>query len=138
MIWKSDKTELPSNKTGCLARVGKLFQKLEKDQELFSAYNKIMKDQESEGIIEEVNCKGNGKVFYLPHKPVIRQNAESRKIRIVYDAVARENNEARWLNECLETGPPLQNMIWDIITRNWLRTITVAGDLKQAFLQIRV
>ena len=138
LIWKSDKTELTSTKPGGLTRLGKLVQKLEKDQELFSAYDKIMKDQESGGIIEEVNCEGNGKVFYLPHKPVIRQNAESRKIGIVYDEAAREKSEARWLNEFLETGPPLQNMIWDIITRNRLRTIPVAGDLKQAFLQIRI
>ena len=40
-----------------------------------------MKHQESEGIIEEVNCEGHGKIFYLPHKPVIRENAESTKIR---------------------------------------------------------
>ena len=50
----------------------------------------------------------------------------------MYDAAARENNEARSLKECLETGPPLQNMIWDIIAKNRLRPITVAGDLKQA------
>ena len=138
LMWKSGETVLPNNRMGSLARLGKLVQKLEKDPELFSAYDKIMKDQESEGIIEEVNCEGHGKVFYLPHKPVIRENAESTKIRIVYDAAARENNEANSLNDCLETGPPLQNMIWDIIARNRLRPITVAGDLKQAFLQIRV
>ena len=73
-----------------------------------------MKDQESEGIIEEVNCEGHGKVFYLPHKPVTRDNSESTNIRIVYDAAARENNEANSSNDCLETGPPLQTMIWDM------------------------
>ena len=31
----------------------------------FAAYDKIMKDQESEGIIEEVNCEGHGEMFYL-------------------------------------------------------------------------
>ena len=138
LMWKSGETELPNNRLGSLARLGKLVQKLERDPELFSAYDKIMKDQEAEGIIEEANGEGQGKVFYLPHRPVIREKAETTKIRIVYDASARENNEASSLNECLETGSPLQNMIWDIMTRNRLRPITVAGDLKQAFLQIRI
>ena len=47
---------------GSLARLGKLVQKLEKEPELFSAYAKIVKDQESEGIIE-VNRERQGKAF---------------------------------------------------------------------------
>ena len=133
LMWKSGETELPNNRLGSLARLGKLVQKLEKNPELFSAYDKIMKDQEAEGIIEEANGEWQGKVFYLPHRPVIREKAETTKIRIVYFASARENNEASSLNECIETGSPLQNMIWGIMTRNRLRPITVAGDLKQAF-----
>ena len=42
------------------------------------------------------------------------------------------------MNECLETGPPLQNLIWSVLTRNHLRPIALTGDLKQAFLQIRI
>ena len=79
LLWKSGKTELPNNRIGSLARSGKLVKRLEKDPELFSAYDKIMKDQESEGIIEEVNCEGHGNVFYLPHKPVIRGMLRAQK-----------------------------------------------------------
>ena len=58
LMWKSGETELPNNRSGSLARLGKLVQKLERDPELFSAYDKIMKDQEAEGIIEEANSVG--------------------------------------------------------------------------------
>ena len=63
LIWRSNETQLLNNKTGSLVRLGKLIQKLEKDPELFRAYDDIMKDQESEAIIEEVNNEGDGKVF---------------------------------------------------------------------------
>ena len=38
----------------------------------------------------------------------------------------------------METGPPLQNLIWDILTRNHLQPVTLTRDLKQAFLQIQL
>ena len=38
------------------------------------------------------------------HKPVIRQNAESTKVRIVYDTSARATPTNVSLNGCLKTG----------------------------------
>ena len=34
--------------------------------------------------------------------------------------------------------PPLQNLVWSVLARNRLRPISLTGDLKQAFLQIRI
>lgn len=45
------------------------------------------------------------KKFYLPHKAVIFENAESGKLKIVCDATARENSKRLLLNDCLETVP---------------------------------
>lgn len=45
------------------------------------------------------------KKFYLPHKAVIFENAESGKLKIVCDATTRENSKRLLLNDCLETGP---------------------------------
>ena len=59
-------------------------------------------------------------------------------MRIVYDASARANNCAPSLNEYLETGPPLQNQLWSVLVRNRFCPVAIAGDLKQAFLQIRI
>ena len=57
-----------------------------------------------------------GKEFYLPHRPMTRESAETTKIRIVYDASAKPNKDSVSLNESLETGPPLQNSLWDILS----------------------
>ena len=77
-------------------------------------------------------------MFYIPHKPVVRENAETTKVRIVFDASAKANEDSPSLNECLETGPPIQNLLWDVLVRNRVKPIALAGDIKQAFLQVRI
>ena len=38
----------------------------------------------------------------------------------------------------METGPPLQNSLWDILIRSRFRPILLCGDIEKAFLQIRI
>ena len=56
----------------------------------------------------------------------------------MYDASAKVSDKAPSRNDCLETGPPLQNHLWSVLTRNRFYPIAVVGDLRQAFLQVRV
>ena len=37
-----------------------------------------------------------------------------------------------------EVGPPLLNKLWNVLIRNRMCPVTLTGDLKQAFLQIRI
>ena len=75
---------------------------------------------------------------YLPHKAVIREAAQSTKMLIVFDALAKGNQGSPSLNDCLETGPPLQNVLWSVLIRNRLKPDALCGDIKQAFLQVRI
>ena len=101
-------------------------------------YDAIIKDQLSQGIVERVQGEPKGKEFYIPHKAVIRETAESTKTRIVYDASAHPNDKSPSLNECLKPGPALQNQLWSVLVRNRFHPIALSGDLKQAFLQVRI
>ena len=92
----------------------------------------------AEGIVKKAPSEAIGKEFYIPHKPVVRESPKSTKVRVVYDASARAYGQAPSLNECLENGPPLQNQLWDILVRDRFNPITLAGDLKQAFLRVRI
>ena len=141
LIWKTGIPELPSNEIGSKARLQKLVGRLERQPELFQQYEEIIKEQEEQGIIDKVletSCAQRGKEFYLPHRAVVREGVESTKVRIVYDASAKANENSPSLNDCLETGPPLQNHIWDILSRNRMQPWIASGDIKQAFLQIRI
>ena len=43
-----------------------------------------------------------------------------------------------FLNECLDTGPPLQNSLYDLLVRSRMRPIILCGDIKKAYWQIRI
>ena len=110
-----------------------MIQRLERQPELFEQYDEIIRDQEEKGIVKKVHHFPERKAFCIPHKHVVIQAAESTKVRVVYDASAQVNSTSPSLNDCLEKGLPLQNLIWTILTRNRFRLITLAGDIKQAF-----
>ena len=88
LIWKAGIPDLPSNEPGSKARLKKLVQRLEKQPELYDKYEESIKEQEKEGIIERAPEKSTTKEFYLPHRAVVKQSAESSKIRIVFDTSA--------------------------------------------------
>ena len=138
LLWKGNHPPLPNNKHGSLKRLENLVRKLEKQPGMLQKYDGVIQDQLSQGIVERVHSEPKGKEFYIPHKAMIREMAESMKIRIVYDASARANEKAPSLNDCLETGPPLQNKLWSVLVRNRFQSVALAGDLKQAFLQVRI
>ena len=69
-----------------------------------------------------------GREFYIPHKGVTRENAESMKLRIMYDASAREKDNQPSLNDCLNLVPPLHNHLWDILVRSRFYPVLLTGD----------
>ena len=77
-------------------------------------------------------------VFYMPHKPVVRESATSTKVRMVFDASARPHLLANSVNECMHTGPPLQPLLWDIMIRARMSSDILLADLQKAFLQIAI
>ena len=105
---------------------------------MLERYDSVVQDQLAQGIVERVESEAKGREFYIQHKPVIRETAESTKLRIVYDASATASEKAPSLNESLEIGPPTQNQLWSVLVRNRFHPIAISGDLKQAFLQVRI
>ena len=114
--------------------------KLQKSPDLLETYDSIISNEPKEGIVEKIaiNTPLNILEFYLHHKPVVRENAESTKIHFVYDVSARANNQSKSSNEYLEPCPNLQNQIWKILVPTRFNPVAICGDLKQAFMQIRI
>ena len=136
--WKANHAELPSNKEGSLKRLKNLSRKLQRE-ELTAQYDAIIQEQLAEGVIEKAPPVSQPqKEFYIPHKSVIRKSAETTKMRIVYDASARATPDSPSLNDCLYPGPALQNKLWDVLIQQRAYPVVLAGDIKKAFLQIRI
>ena len=87
---------------------------------------------------EQLRLSEDGWKFYIPRKPVVKESAETTKVRVVFDASASETDDAPSLNALLETGPALQNLLWDITIRKRFKPFALSADLRVAFLQVRI
>ena len=74
----------------------------------------------------------------MPHRTTIRESTEITNLRIVYDASSKSTKSFASLIDRLETGPPRQNTVWDILVRPLLKSILLCGDIEKAFLHIRI
>ena len=136
--WKPDQVQLPNNKALSFGRLQSTTKKLERMGKL-DDYHAIMQEQHDMGMLESPpNGSDNTKVHYIPHHPVIKEESKTTPLRIVYDCSAKSSNTAPSLNECLETGPPLQPHLFDVLLRNRFRKFLITGDIKKAFHQIHL
>ena len=78
---------------------------------MLAQYDAVIPEQLEEGMVKRAPSEVMGKEFYLPHRAVVQENAETTKLRVVYDASARTHNDAPSLNYCLHAGPPSQNQL---------------------------
>ena len=110
--------------------------KFREDPHLFKRYNEIIKDQIESRIIER--APGShivGKIHYLPHKLVVRDEKVTTELRIVFDASAKANGSHSF-NDCLYPGPSLTASLFGVLLRFRIRNIAFLGDIEKAFLQI--
>ena len=77
-----------------------------------------------------------GDVHYLPHPPIVRDDKETTKIRIVFNASAKCSGPS--LNECLYSGSNLLSHIFDILLRFRGKKIGILSDVRQAFLNVGI
>ena len=112
---------LPDNYELSLSRLQSLLKRLRSDPEMYKEYDDIIRDQEKKGIIERVESLSEtgkvGKIHYLPHQPVKRQDALTTKLRVVFDASSKGNLSLPSLNECVYVGPSMVPAIVDILLR---------------------
>ena len=133
---------LPDNFDLCVNRLDSLLKRLKKKPELFEEYDRVIKGQVKENIVEKFiptpENPDTGKIHYLSHHPFVRKDALTTKVRIVYDGSAKQSVNTPSLNNCLETGPLLVPMIFDILLRFRCYKIPLVADVPQAFHQICV
>ena len=94
---------LPTNKSDSLKTLQQLLKKLERSN-TYDQYDTIIKEQREEGVVKLAPAKRKGTEFYIPHRAIIRENADTTKLRIVYDTSARENPSQPSLNDCMSSS----------------------------------
>ncbi|GBM65990.1 hypothetical protein AVEN_152197-1 [Araneus ventricosus] len=132
--WIQDHPPLLNCKNLAERRLKNCFRSLERSGNLGN-YEAVFHSWLDEDIIEEVQKDADTKnEHYLPHHPVYKDNSTT-KIRPVFDGSAKEKNSSS-INECLEKGPNMAELIPVIINKFRLRKFGITADIEKAFLQI--
>ena len=138
--WKGYHPPLPDNFNLCQTRLFGLIRRLRQSPHILREYDNIIQDQISKGIVEIVEDPWTpskiGKLHYLPHHGVIREDKATTKFRIVYDASARTTGPS--LNNCLYAGPSFGQRIADILARFRIYPVGLIADIEKAFLMVSV
>lgn len=134
--WLEDHAPLPTNYQIAESRLKNTRHKLKNDH-LLNQYQQIFREWELEGIIEQIEGEEVTGGHYLPHRPVVKKESVTTKIRPVFDASAHEKGKPS-LNHCLEKGPNLIELIPSMLLRFRENKIGVVSDIKKAFLQISI
>ena len=95
----------------------------------------LNKSETMESVNKSPSKDYNG--FYQPQedkKDIKRKKAQITKVKIVYNTSTKDNSSNSSLNDCLQTGKSLKNLIWDIL----VRSILLCEDTETAILQISI
>ena len=89
--WKEGHGPLPNNYRNSLKRLKGQIERLQNEPDVLRAYDAVIKEQAALGVVERVpELETAEKIHYLPHHAVIRKDAKTTKLRVVYDASSME------------------------------------------------
>ena len=137
---KEDHKVIPDNFSLARNRLMSLLKRLKNQPDVLKKYDAVIQEQLSAGVIELVEenvVVETGNVHTLPHREVIRENKDTTKLRVIYDASSKRQGEVS-LNDCMNASPALVPLIFDVFMRFRLNLVALVGDLEKAFLNIQI
>ncbi|XP_063931166.1 uncharacterized protein LOC135143218 [Zophobas morio] len=129
------------NEPPCLGiskeRALRLFYNLEKrfskDRNLFQQYSEFMRVCLALGHMTE--CEPDNSGYFLSHHPVHNESSTTTKLRVVFNASMKTDNN-KSINDNLLVGPNLQQDLFSILIRFRIHKVVVCADLKKMYRQI--
>ena len=73
----------------------------------------------------------------MQHRPSVRKNRQTTKLRMVFDASCKGKSKQS-LNDTLNPGPSLILLLSDVLLRFCLFNYVTIGDSEKSFLQISI
>ncbi|KAL9968821.1 hypothetical protein ACROYT_G020955 [Oculina patagonica] len=134
--WKEELPAVPDNREEAEKRLYSLEKSLLKKPEVAQRYKEAMNANVDKGYVRKLETEvvNDGPSWYLPHFPVIREDRETTKVRIVFDSAAKCQGMS--LNDAMLTGPKLQRDVLEILLRFRQKPVALVADIKEMFSQI--
>ncbi|UYV78056.1 hypothetical protein LAZ67_15003332 [Cordylochernes scorpioides] len=132
---------LGESREKALRRFLSLEGKLCKNVKLYDQYRGFMKEYEHLNHMERVPIaevkRELCRCYYMPHHPVIREQSTTTKMRVVFDASAKSENNVS-LNQFLHKGPKIQQDVFFILLRFRTYPVAITADIEKMYRQIRI
>ncbi|XP_072934851.1 uncharacterized protein [Epargyreus clarus] len=126
-----DTNEQAIRRFQCLER------KFAKSEMLKNEYTKVINEYKEMGHMKKTDITDDTNAIYLPHHAVIREDKETSKVRVVYDASAKGSNGYS-LNDCMMVGPVLQLDLRSLIIAWRTHKICIVGDIVKMYRMINM
>lgn len=129
-----------NSKTIAIKRFNLLEKRLMKNQTLYANYKSVIDEYLNLNHMEEITDVKeieDERCVYLPHHPVIREDRDTTKLRVVFDASCKGNNNIS-LNDNLLIGPKLQQDLRHILIRWRCHKIAIVSDIVKMYRQVSV
>ena len=139
LSFKEHHPTIPDDYAASDKRLGRLMHRLQDQPTLLAAYGSLIQEQIQNKIVQPVDPQTipkPGNVHYLPHREVVRNDKNTTKDRVVYDASTKSAGPS--LNDYLYVGPPLTPLIFDILLRFCVHPVPMTADIEMAFLNIGI
>ncbi|XP_072948468.1 uncharacterized protein [Epargyreus clarus] len=120
-------------------RFKSLEKRLDKDESLKYKYQQCLDEYLNLDHMEIVPTSEieNPKSIYLPHHAVVKEDRETTKVRIVFDASCKGGNNVS-LNDQLLVGPTLQPELRHIIMQWRSSPICISADIVKMYRQVKI
>ncbi|XP_065195393.1 uncharacterized protein LOC135826719 [Sycon ciliatum] len=136
--WIEMEPHVSSNRPQAAQRLRSLEHSLSRRPSVRQRYHDVMQSHLAKGYIREVPSEevdGDGdNQWFLPHFPVVRDDKETTKVRIVFDAAAKW--DGRSINDEMHSGPALQTDLVKVLICFCSEPVALVADISEMFLQV--
>ncbi|GBM65042.1 hypothetical protein AVEN_36729-1 [Araneus ventricosus] len=137
--WINENVIMHDNYANAERRFFNLLKEFRSNLNFYKEYRQVINDQIKDGIVGKVdpNASQGERIYYIPHRAVLRKNHSSTKLRLVYDASSEDKN---WksLNDCLLHCVNIVPELLKVLLKFRLHRIAFTADKQKGFLQISV
>ncbi|XP_073961981.1 uncharacterized protein [Choristoneura fumiferana] len=141
LTFRNDPPVLPANsKEIALNRWKTTEKRLTKEPKLMEEYNRVLEEYLTLNHMEKIETKeekDNLNNVYLSHHAVIKEERETSKVRVVFDASCKGSNGVS-LNDELMIGPPVLEELRTVILRWRKHRIAFVADVEKMYRQIKI
>lgn len=108
-------------------------------QDKYEEAENMFAEQVRRGYIERIDPDDfpEGTVYYSPHRAVMKQDSQSTKVRLVYNASSKMKGHLS-ANDAQCAGPNLLKSFPTVLMRARERPLLLSGDVEKAFHQVKL